>query len=562
MKKLAIALIAIFALTGSAFAANQVFVNVTSEPITQNSPCDKAGGFSLQFDTNTVLTVGDVITIDTALGTTLCRSVDLEISNGGSGGLWNAATVMAQDNTGPIYYIDDPATAANLTDVGGGVYFRLRGLAGTQRLTLTVEGPVGNALVVGADAGDRLVLVFLDQKTNVTHFLTDGIWNDAVNANGTYGDVAGEDATLANNTLCINVQGYTGSTVNGSMDSALDKFTFIPSNPQIAHIVVPTGITCGACKGSTTGNILIGGQGSCLFDYETPVGYCAGFTGSEFIFQTAGFFDAGQFQVEMTITSPSAGVYFVNPNGAPGVGAQVFSFDGTAAQNPCTGAPVVVGAVAPWSAATSGGVAVTSFDTGSCAPAANTYAQVVTSSTFTIPGSSWQGMVFDLPNMVYDNTVVTNSTNVVVRIRLIKVPCGEVFSCTRTIGTFVTSCLAPVAPSTSLVLPYFTNPSTQWWAGLAIVNNADAPANVTLTVYEADGDVGTLTGNTLAARGNNGCMWISLTSALIPSLTPAAANTGQLGDSQFFVTVETTQAGSEAFVMMGDGSQGMGYVKP
>jgi hypothetical protein len=270
-KTLLLALIAVFALTGMAFAENRVEVKVTSEPIQYHSTCDKAGGFTLEFDSDTTLAAGDQITIDVDFGVTLCRLIDLEISPNGSGTRWVTANIPATSS--PV--ID---AGAGATSTGAGVYFRLFGLPGSQRITLSVLGEVGvDSLVVGPGVDDTLTIGFLGQKTNAD-FTQDGIWIEGA-VDDTY-DVA---ATVADNTLCINVSQYDFNTVNANMDSAGDKFTFIPSNPQVAHVVGAVSYTLIDCEKVATGNIELGstaGQGgndSCVdFDWDTGEGYCPG----------------------------------------------------------------------------------------------------------------------------------------------------------------------------------------------------------------------------------------------------------------------------------------------
>ena len=100
MKKsliLAAALVCFF--INEASATNRVEVKVTSAPIEYHVLCDKANGFTLEFDSGTTLEHLDIITIDLDFAVTLCRLVDLEISPGGNGACWNGATAVFH-NTG------------------------------------------------------------------------------------------------------------------------------------------------------------------------------------------------------------------------------------------------------------------------------------------------------------------------------------------------------------------------------------------------------------------------------------------------------------------------------
>jgi len=198
----------IFVWTGAALAENTVTMNVTSEPIRYQAISDKGGGFTLTFDANTALVGGDVITADLDLGATLARTIDLEISNGGSGTPFTAPA--ATDSP-----FQDPTGAATFTGVG--VYFRVYGAVGTQRITISVMGSTADSVVAGTTAGvDFLVLKFLNQGTNAAEYApAPGIYVQGLTP--TLYDTA---ANIAANTLCINVSQFGENTVNANMDSA------------------------------------------------------------------------------------------------------------------------------------------------------------------------------------------------------------------------------------------------------------------------------------------------------------------------------------------------------
>jgi hypothetical protein len=182
---------AVFAMTSYAFAANQGFVNVTSEPVAQGTSCAKAGGFSIAFDSGTTLTAGDQITIDLDLGVTLCKDIDLLIapfaSANGSG--WGKGTIPTSGS--PVV-----APNGNLTSVDSGVVFLVTGNSGSARITVDVMGPDANGdgtfgddeagdptpnsvTVTGGTADDKLIINFLDQHTNSVDFTTqEGIWSN------------------------------------------------------------------------------------------------------------------------------------------------------------------------------------------------------------------------------------------------------------------------------------------------------------------------------------------------------------------------------------------------
>ena len=90
------AMLSMFFLAGIAAAQDQVTVSVTSEPIQQGASCDKAGGFSLSFDSDTVIAAGDVITIDLDFGVVLQTVVgdlsDIVLENSQAGRTASVAT--------------------------------------------------------------------------------------------------------------------------------------------------------------------------------------------------------------------------------------------------------------------------------------------------------------------------------------------------------------------------------------------------------------------------------------------------------------------------------------
>jgi hypothetical protein len=326
---------AVFAMTGYAFAANQGFVNVTSEPVAQGSICAKAGGFSIEFDSGTTLTAGDQITIDLDLGVTLCKDIDLLIapSASASGSGWTDFTTPASG--GPV---NAPNTNAgpNISYNENGIVFLVTGNSGSARITVDIlepdvngDGTLGNdsgisssvstLTVSGGTADDKLIVAFLGQHIN-GGFTTPGIWS-----NTTMSDYA-EAATVAQNTICIDVESFTGTTVKGNMDSKGDVYTFIPSNPQIAHIVAAGQFQLEECKDRSTGNIPIGetaGQGSSetcdYFDNETNSGFCSNVAHANnklIIRSVNSAFDQVDYDVTVEIlvngVAGDNGVYFLN----------------------------------------------------------------------------------------------------------------------------------------------------------------------------------------------------------------------------------------------------------
>jgi spore coat protein U-like protein len=91
------AIFSVFLLAGVALAANTANINVTSEPINAGAACDKSGGITLTFDRNTILMDQDQITMDLTLNVTLCRNINIVISNGPGADLEN---IIDTENVG------------------------------------------------------------------------------------------------------------------------------------------------------------------------------------------------------------------------------------------------------------------------------------------------------------------------------------------------------------------------------------------------------------------------------------------------------------------------------
>jgi hypothetical protein len=544
----------VLAIAGLGFAANRVEVKVTSEPIPEGSACDKAGGFSLNFDAGTDLVNGDIITIDLdytsgAKKTSLCRNIDMEISAGGSTNVWTTGTVTDASATpanSPVY-MRNTVSGSVASVSGSGVYFRLIGNTGTQRLTLYV---LGGTLTVGADT--ELVIEFLDQKTNASDFTNiPGIYKVGATA-GVYT----VPTTKSDNTLCIDVSLWTESKVKGSMDSKDDKFTFIPSDPQIAHIVAPVSYAAVACKTAQCGSIKLPTattQGStCSFDNESGLGYCTGTHKENYITFNGAFNSNEQYYITATIKvngqAGDKGVYFT-PGGIGAVSSAADIRCGTI----FTPANNVPGAYAYYLA---NNTATTPSGSNACTVSAADKAVKMVTPAASIVAAGSTYLAIDLPAFTYDGSVVKEGDNVTVDIVLSKTPCGTVATTTHCIGTF--GC-ATVTTAQTLVFPYFTqmgSDADSFWDGFVITNLSATPGKATLTVYEMDGDVATTSVN-LTANG----MYVGMLSAMLDGMTLTKSVDGTLGNSRAYI-VACTDFTSDGFAMIGETETGlsMGYL--
>lgn len=219
----------VFFLALPAGAVNRVEVKVTSQPIAQG-PYAVAGGIYMEFDPSTEIAAGDQLFFDLDLGVVLAQDYDLEISLYGGG--WTRDAILG--NTRFIGYQDRDGILdeKDCRVENGGVFFRLSGVKGESRLRLDVMGT--GSVTVGDEIGDLLWLKILNGETHLG-FAHKGIWIDA-DGDGIYGE-PGEDALSTHNRLTIDTYQFDENAVKLNLDSADDQFTFIPSNPQIAHIV-------------------------------------------------------------------------------------------------------------------------------------------------------------------------------------------------------------------------------------------------------------------------------------------------------------------------------------
>ena len=558
----------ILVFSGAAYAANNAAVSVTSEPIRASATCDKAGGIVITFDEGTTLVEGDQITMDLTLNVTLCRDIDIEISPGGSGNMWEGEDFAAAGNvpvTGAplLCPTDDVGNAVLATGAGGGVYFHVYGTDGTARVTIDVLGDLNNANALEnsltiTDAtvdADTLKLYLLNQNINAD-YTQNGVYID-LTGDGTYGAFA----TIGDNTLCIDVSNpvFTGSTVTGNFDSKGDKFTFIPSNPQIAHIAPALLIAFDPCKAREPGHIVIGdritqGTDTCdAFDNESEAGFCNDHANNNMVIGASSPFDLAQYQVTMEILvnglSGDNGVYWSNE--APQSegydnkddACDALSTDGTA-----------LGA-ATYELANESAATPEAPHIDDCDVAANGRAVVMNIADCDLNlVANDDYLWFDLPAFNYDLDDIQEGDVVTVEITINKVPCGVYFTGVWEIGTF--GCQAAGFTST-ILFPYFTNmEGDTYWDGISIVNLGSTDGTATLTVYEADGDVATMT---VAVSANS--MYVNLLSAMVSGMTLTTSVDGTLGNARNYISV-TADFNVDGFAMMArsDTGESMGYL--
>jgi hypothetical protein len=586
----------VLAMSGLAFAVNTATINVTSEPIRQFATCDKAGGFTITFDKTTMLKDGDQITADLDIGATLCRDIDIVIARGagaipGNPSGQNVGWDETTPNEGSPVTINnaDEDAGNDFTSTNGGVFFWVHGTEGLSRIIVDVIGEnedgVGvrgtasaGSITVGDDDGDTLSIQFLDQKVNGSididdGYTVEGIWVDN-NAGGNSDGIYGTHAQLGQNTLCINVSALPSNVtkVNANCDSKQDKFTFIPSNPQVAHVVTAMGFRLAPCKYATPGAIIIGaksvpqgpGATCTAFDNESGSGYCSGTHGNNQIIIESidGPFEMTEYQIRMELLKNNAiaksdGVYWSN---AP---VMVGGYDSQPCDADNTDGFMITGSNSYWSweSESAGYVACTAESPNSAdcdvtrdATVNNEAVRILTSSSTLALNPTNRFLYVNLPPINYDLDQISSGDSVSVRITVLKTPCGELFTGTVELGVF--GC-AQIKPVYSLVYPYFTDDGGAWWNGLAITNLGVTDGSATIYFHETDGDEGQVTVTVKA-----GAIFADLKENILalPGMvtTPAGA---VLGDSRAYAVV-CTDFNVDGFVMLGNyqTGEGQGYV--
>lgn len=167
--------------------------------------------------------------------------------------------------------------------------------------------------------------------------------------------------------------------------------------------------------------------------------------------------------------------------------------------------------------------------------------------------SNW---AIDIPNMVFDPTVVAPGDVITVQICLAKALDGEVdlggicgttgCCCTFTVGT-LGCCEGDSAYK--LIYPYATPMNhADWWYGFVITNLTGADGEADITVYETDGDTATIT---VTVGANN--MYVKSMSELMTAFG------GTIGDQRAYFEV-STNFNANGFFFIGNGTESMGYL--
>ncbi len=585
MKKLGIMITALFAVVAfntASFAAD-VSVTLTSPVIIQDG-CEKAGAVTFAFPAGTTFTSGDWFYMDlNTANTTICSPIDyviadpnvvaaggIDLSGGAEAAVFAGAgtglELTAEPDYGPISF--ELAAAAVYAAPGGDeatMGFQVTAVKDSNRVLVTVfgtaaaqeftvqpdhtlklkilDGKAWNLVATATSTEDTIILTNILDPLNVEYGENDGTLDDLIDFNNSA--AANEEEPAKENTLCINAEDAPSGTIYTSFASKADFLTF-SGDSQIAHKGTTATITLGNCKGVTTGNLEPASQGSCDFTYEDGTNYCSTpkFGGNRMLVETSSTFGQSGDKYDISVEVLTDGVYFSQD---PAVLGFVSSDDN------CNdaGAGLTFGsAFVQWAGTDNSGL---SYDaTGSCAIDADGRIDKVTTSGGSLT-DLWQykSIWVDFDKLVYD-TSIQGPGEVQIQVVMSKYPCGDLFSGTLTVGTFVEECTS--ASTTTLIFPYFPpldNSAVGWWSGYVITNGGSGSGTIALVYSDGDGNTGTYTTASLAA----GAMFngTSITAADLSGATDFNA-------SDNFSIVATCQFGSGVgFAFIGNGKEGTGY---
>ncbi|WP_027359353.1 hypothetical protein [Desulforegula conservatrix] len=539
---------------GAAFAANQVQVTLTSPTIVK-AGCEKAGSIQFAFDAGTTITAGDWWYMDLPVNVSLCKSYDYTIGAATTAGgqSFNTTTGFmtfavgsglaarlqessaATGVTGPItvsvtglpgtaggYGVGSNWVDANadaIIDAGevtaDKMTFRVVGVAGSRRITVYALGTAAtdtlkvtngykmNFKIMDGKAwnvnGANRNLIMINKDETASPF----IFGES-NYTGTSDEVIGLDDSVAatepavENTLCINASNpaFTSDLVFVSFASLSDKFTFT-GDSQIAHTGGAASITLKNCKSADVDQISISGQSSaCSFTYLYTNAYsCTGHTlfNDNLLIQTSSQFGELGDMYEVTTTSMTSGVYFgANPN--------LWGYLATADACSKTVAGIAKAATTTTKYVSNTASTVAYQTDNKCTIQTTARFDSVKQSGFSLDNNN----VFrvDLPNMIYDTGIIGNGVEAKIKVNLAKIPCGQLFEGTVTIGTFVTTCSSATTSTSVLLFPFFPpmDPAAApgWWGGYVIVNGGAIAGTANLVYADAAGATKTYTTPSIA----------------------------------------------------------------
>ncbi|WP_373499497.1 hypothetical protein [Desulfococcus sp.] len=603
-----VASVAILAFSATVWAAANRVELGTSVPNIPKSLCYQAGSISMEFSAGTVFRSGDVIQYTLNNGVVLCKDIDfyVRLHNGEAlidrPGTNTAAPVSATD---ALDQVTIDAAAVPPVNVGAGrpafydYGFRVKGLAGSQIIQLTVgsrsvdpvisllatpegifnENGADNFIMtfVGINPEDVLSVSIFDEKAAVVDALGRAyLYKDDPDVSGILYDQDFDPAnndpfTYADNTLCIDTLtfDYQGERVEVTPDSITvlpdNKLTFTGER-EIARILAAAEYALVTCKDSpVVGNIILGGQGQDAicppFDFDTGANYCPGtHENNKLIIQAlTNPFPVNDYKISLEVKvnglTGDQGVYIAQnameylstttlDEACSAENLNALTFETYVAPGACTQSTDVE----------PGG----SGCTVDCANKVVKATTIANNLGITLAGGQ-SYLRLGLPSFRYDTSIVKEGDVVSVRLIVAQYPCGTILDEEIQIGTF--GC-APETRATTLLYPYFTPANgSYFWSAYAITNISGTDGNVTLYMYESDGDAFT---GVVATPVKARTIWTTtLADSIVnPDITwTQTAGTGTPGDAAAYVQAVTTfTADGFGFIAGSPTGESMGYL--
>ncbi len=428
--------------------ANDVQISSTSPVIVKNV-CAIAGTVTFGFDAGSVIQEGDEWYFDLPAGATICNDMDYIITGGGaencsgfvdiSGGFDSAylagyikgiasTPISPGSSAGPCSVV--AAGGTSNTVATGNVFIRVYAQANSQRVGLYVYGDSPGAnITVGS--GTRFNITVFDGNAYGNYIVMDkGTGN--LSGNGVYGDSVFDNCNCADtisdagpgtnpphieNIMGINVdESVSNNNIEGTFSSKNDKFSASPADFQVAEVIsTPFGLQY--CQDNPKWGSVKINYASCKFNYQTGAGYdpqaSPAFSGNYFYIEASvPFGDAPGDHYDIIIKSLTPGVYF---SGSP----VLKGFTGDNGICDVSGGTEIT---ADFQSYKDGGVTpADGYPDDSCIVAEGKRVREVRTNNGNITGiNNYDRLRIELPDMVYDNELVSEGTEAKLQIILKK----------------------------------------------------------------------------------------------------------------------------------------------
>jgi hypothetical protein len=602
--KLSVALIAMLtclAFVGVAFAAGDVEVSTTGRAAPLNSECAAVGSIGFGYLEGVEITAGDVTEMILPLNVFVCRDIDMVIAPAGDvvlndddkvfalGTGYGSAGFGSNANDTAAYTKGSADGIVGAGEAADELIFHIYAAAGTaganQKIYMDALGLADDDYLYADSTDEEIWVTMFNQQIGE-------VWLPSNNgADATYTSY-GKAMTAAENTLCVNISQYSGSSVSLTLDS-IDQdgqvpYVFAPNPATISTLLASSDVyslvesaTKGAAKKIELPAYTYPAPtqddpepdptiDECGFDfdnYDAAELMCEDPDFQTVLTSTEGFLASKSYTLTLTIevagSTADGGVYF-NTN------ALAYEFSNSSD-------PDDVGV--PGSAATDaspelvdnagtcdGAVLALSADSADCMDFDN--CNRIGTLAFNIqPGTNRNYLHINIPAMVIDKAEATADETVSLKVYMGEAPCGKELVTTMTIGYLVEDCTqgGPIKKykGTDLVYPYFIELANMtngaWWAGVAFVNRLEEDTRFTAKIYDSNGNCGTW-----VTEVPNRQIWAALFTDFYDDITACDGTTWDgWGDYRFYVEARANGSDADGFAMMGalasDGTS-MGYL--